>query len=266
MEQLKYDQQSQKKSQTKKMSNLMDIYELIDISSSSEEEGEITRSSTPLPKDNGKYPRIVEEILNSSAEATADAEEFLDLSLNSLETECKRMKLSESYSSCETVKSGQYPQSESEEEIADSPESPDPSLNSDVFVVEKPCEEETSSMTSSKVVEFIRQATEDDACSYFESPRGPLRVWGEQKKETLNDLDEERGPAVMPPSRDQSVDPNVYELQYPFYQPRFPGRTIRPMTVALSQSAPGLGCDCLRVGFGRGHGCTARFEKTYFNY
>ena len=110
------------------------------------------------------------EILNSSAEATADEEEFLDLSLNSLETECKRMKLSESYTSFETVESGHYPQSESEEEIANSPESPDPSLNSDVFVVEKPCEGETSSMTSSKVVEFIRQATEDDACSYFESP------------------------------------------------------------------------------------------------
>ena len=249
------------------MNNLLDIYETIDISSSSEEEGEITRSSTPLPRENQKYPRIVIEILNSSAEATADEEEFLDLSLNSLETECKRMKLSESYTSFKTVESGQYPQSESAEEIiADSPESPDPSLNPGVFVVEKPHEEETSSMTSSKVAEFIRQATEDDVSSYFESPRGPLRVWGEQKKESLNDLDEERGPAVMPSSRDQAVDPNVYELQYPFYQPKFQGRTIRPKTVTLSQSAPGLGCGCLRVGFGRGHGCTAMFAKTYFNY
>ena len=240
------------------MNILLDIYELIDISSSSEEEGEITRSSTPLPRDSEKKPKIVIEIINSSAEAEADEEEFLDLSLNSLETECKRMKLSESYTSFETVESGQYPQSESEEEIiADSPESPDPSLNSDVFVVEKPHEVETSSMTSSKVAEYIRQATKDDANSYFESLRSPLRVWGEQK---------ERGPAVMPPSRDQAVDPNVYGLQYPFYQPRFQGRTIRPMTVALSQSASGLGCGCLRVGFGRGHGCTARFAKAYFNY
>ena len=184
VEQLKYDQQSQKKSQIKKMSNLMDIYELIDISSSSEEEGEITRPFTPLPKDNGKYPRIIVEILNSSAEATADEEEFLDLSINSLETECKKMKLSESYTSFETVESGQYPQSESVEEIMAgrkpenySPESPDPSLNSDVFVVEKPSEEETASMTSSEVAEFIRQATEDDTCSYFESPHGHLRIW-----------------------------------------------------------------------------------------
>ena len=67
-------------------------------------------------------------------------------------------------------------------------------------------------------------------------------------------------------SRDNGADPNVYELQYPFPQPRFPGKVIRPMTVALSQSALGLGCGCLRVGFSRGHGCTARFAKTYFNY
>ena len=86
------------------------------------------------------------------------------------------MKLSESYTSFETVESGQYPQSESEEEIADSPESPDPSLNSDVFIVEKHHEEETTSMTSSKVAKFIGQATEGDTSSYFESPRGPLRV------------------------------------------------------------------------------------------
>ena len=153
------------------MNNLLDIYELIDISSSSEEEGQITRSSTPLPSDSEKYLRIVIVILNSSAEAAADEEEFLDLSLNSLETEYKGMKLSKSYTIFETVESGQYPQSESAEEIiVDSPECPDPSLKSDVFVVEKPHEEETSSMTSSKVAEFLRQATEDDASSYFESP------------------------------------------------------------------------------------------------
>ena len=87
------------------MNNLLDIYELIDISSSSEE-GEITRASTPLLRAKKEYPRIIVEILNSSAEATADEEEFLDLSLDSLESECKRMKLSEPYTSFETVKSG----------------------------------------------------------------------------------------------------------------------------------------------------------------
>ena len=125
---------------------------------------------------------------------------------------------------------------------------------------------ETSSITSSDFAEFVRQATKDDADSYFESPRGLLRNRGEQARESLNDLKEKRGPAVMSLSRDHADDPNVYELQYSFHQPRFPGKTIRPMPVALSQSARGLGCGCLRVGFERSHGCTARFAKTYFNY
>ena len=64
---------------------------------------------TPIPRDSRAYPGLVIEILNSSAEATADEEECLDLSVNSLETECKKMKLSESFSSFETVESGQYP-------------------------------------------------------------------------------------------------------------------------------------------------------------
>ena len=72
------------------MNTLLVVYELIDISWSSEEEGEITRASTPSPRHSEEYPRIVVEILNSSAEATADEEEFHDLSLNSLETECKK--------------------------------------------------------------------------------------------------------------------------------------------------------------------------------
>ena len=63
-----------------------------------------------------------------------------------------------------------------EQEYADSPESPDSSLNSDVFVVEKHHVEETSSQTISDIAEFVRQATEDDADSYFESPRGPLKT------------------------------------------------------------------------------------------
>ena len=139
------------------MNILLDVYELIDISSSSEEEGEITRASTPLPRDNKEYPRIVVEILNSSAEATANEEEFLDLSLNSLETECKRMKLSESYTSFETVESGQYPDSESAEKIiADSPESPDESMSSDLFVVEASANDEKS-ITSSKVAEYFER-------------------------------------------------------------------------------------------------------------
>ena len=137
-----------------------------------------------------------------------------------------------------------------EQELADSPESPDPSLNSDVFIVEKPNVGETSSITSSDIARFVEEATVGDDVSYFETPPGPLRRWEEPNRESLNDLNEERGPAVMSLFRDNAADPDVYELQYPFYQPRFPEKIVRPMTVALSQSAPGLGCGCLRVGLG----------------
>ena len=162
--------------------------------------------------------RVVLEISHSSAGAVADEEEYFDLSVESLENNCKRMRLNSSFESLNAeeftiarMDKEQCP----EQEYADSPEIPDPSLNSDVFVVEKPHVEETSSITSSDIAEFVRQATEDDADSYFESPHGLLRIWGETKRESLNDLNEERGPAVKPLSRDHAVDPNFYELQNP---------------------------------------------------
>ena len=89
MEHSKTNDSCKERNPMKKMNNLLDVYDLIDISSSSEEEGEITRASTPLPRDSKEYPRIVVEILNSSAEATADEEEILDLSLTSLKLNTK---------------------------------------------------------------------------------------------------------------------------------------------------------------------------------
>ena len=169
------------------MSNLLDIDELIDISSSSEEEGEIERASTPLPRDSQVNPRIIIEIPHSSAEATADDEEYLDLLLDSLETDCKRMKLSDSYTSFESVESGEYPHStDSEEALAD--------------------------------------------------------------------------------SKSSKRNNNYEQFQHQPFQFHQPGRAFRPMTVALSQSAPGLDCGCRRVGYGRGHGCTAKLANRYFRY
>ena len=243
------------------MNNLLDVYELIDVSSSSEEEGEITRSSTPLPRNSKEYPGIIIEILNSSAEATADEEECLDLSMNSLETECKKMKLSEPFSSFETVESGQYPHTENTEEIiADSPESPDESLSSDIFVVEA-LANQTGSVTSSKVAEYLERVHQEDASSYFVTPPGPLKRINPQPISPLNDLEKK---AAAPEERKESSIREHY--QYQPFDFRQPGRAVRPMTVALSQSAPGLDCGCRRVGFGRGHGCTARLTRRYFGY
>ena len=43
-------------------------------------------------------------------------------------------------------------------------------------------------------------------------------------------------------------------------------RSLAENANPVSQSAPGLDCGCRRVGFGRGHGCTARLTKRYFGY
>ena len=119
------------------MKNLLDIYELIDISLSSEEEGEIKRASTPLRKNDQVNPKVIFEISHSSVEATADKEKRFEVSSESPESECNKQKLSEFYISFETVESGQYPCPQRTEGIVDSLESPDESQISGIFVVEK---------------------------------------------------------------------------------------------------------------------------------
>ena len=233
------------------MNNLLDIYELVDISSSSEEEGEI-RASTPLPRDDKEYPKIIVEILNSSAEATTDGEEFLDLSPNSLETECKRMKLDESYTSFGSEESDQYQQSErSEEIIADSPESPNESMSSDIFVVEASTNNEES-IISSKVAGYLEKVRQEDSSSYFITPPGTPRKIYFRPASPLNDLDD---------SHMYDTAQNGKKLPSLTLMPRQPGNNVPPRSVVLSQPAPGLGCNCRRIGIGRGHGCNLRFPR-----
>ena len=80
------------------------------------------------------------EISHSSAGAVADEEEYFDYSADLLENICKRMRLNSIFKSLST---DELANSEAEEEqcpvpyYTDSPESSDPSLNLDVFVVEK---------------------------------------------------------------------------------------------------------------------------------
>ena len=135
------------------MNNLLVKYERLDISSSSEEEGEIKRASAPLPRNSQINPRIIFEISQSSAEATADEQESFELSLESLESDCNKLKLSESYICFESVKSDQYPCFVSTEEISDSPESSDGSQNLVIFVEEGHAAPEDKSVTSSKILE-----------------------------------------------------------------------------------------------------------------
>ena len=55
--------------------------------------------------------------------------------------------------------------------MADSPESPDESLSSDIFVVETSANDKES-ITSSKVAEYLEKVNQEDASSYFNTPSG----------------------------------------------------------------------------------------------
>ena len=81
------------------MASLKDIYELTDISSESENEEMMQRASTPLARDAFPNIRVVLEISHSSVEANADYEEDLNSSLDSIDMNCKRLKLSNSVES-----------------------------------------------------------------------------------------------------------------------------------------------------------------------
>ena len=81
------------------MNNYKNVFELIDISSSEDEEGLLERASTPLQRESIPNYRVVLETSYSSVEATADREEYFDISTDSLESNCKKMKIDHSLES-----------------------------------------------------------------------------------------------------------------------------------------------------------------------
>ena len=240
------------------MNSVKNVFELIDISSSEDEREFVERSSTPLPREAIPNYRVILENSLSSAEAVADKEEYFDVSADSLEASYKRIKLNSSLAS---IDSNTYPQPEgndeaqTSEEIPDRPESPDKSMSSDVFVVEEAISNE-GSISSSKVAEYLEKVHQEDSSSSFVTPLGTPRKINFGPARTLNDLEVRRS----------FDDPEDTETRPPplMFLPRQPG--VFPRGVALSQPAPSLGCHCRRVAIGRGHGCSLRFPKWYFNY
>ena len=201
---------------------------------------------------------VILEISLSPAEAVADEEEYFDVSADSLEASYKRIKLNSSLSS---IDSNPPPQQEENDEaqtnveIPDSPESPDESMSSDVFVVEEAISNE-GSISSSKVAEYLEKVHQEDSSSYFVTSLGTPRKINFAPASPLNDLE----------VRHSFGDSEDNETRFP-PQMFLPRQTdVFPRGVALSQPAPGLGCHCRRVGIGRGHGCSLRFPKWYFNY
>ena len=235
------------------MNSLKNVYEL-----SEDERDSVERSSTPLPREAIPNYRVILENSLSSAEVVADEEEYFDVSADSLEASYKRIKLNSSLSS---IDSNSYPQPEgndeaqTSEEIPDSPESPDESMSSDVFVAEETISNE-GSISSSEVAEYLEKVHQEDSSSYFTTPPGTPRKISFGPASPLNDLEVRRS----------SDEPEDTETRPPplLFLPRQPG--VFPRGVALSQPAPGLGCHCRRVGIGRGHGCSLRFPRWYFNY
>ena len=225
------------------------------------------RASTPLSKDLFPNLRVTLEISHSSVEANADYEENFNSSLDSLETICKRLKLSNSFVS---VESGEYPSSTEcceDGEIVESPESPDEEIeetrtedvtNSEIFIVENHKRPSPRSVTSATVADYLEQIAQEDSNSYFVTPPGQLKKIVLKLVSPLNDLEAKRAVNISPIKSSCDYPPrNSFQI-------RQPGYAARPMTVALSQSAPGLDCGCKRIGYGRGHGCTARLAKRYF--
>ena len=147
------------------MNSLKNVFELIDISSSEDESNFGERSSTPLSREAMPNYRVILENSLSPAEAVADEEEYFDVSADSVEASYKRIKLNSSLSS---IDSNPPPQQEENDEaqtnveIPDSPESPDESMSSDVFVVEEAISNE-GSISSSKVAEYLEKVHQEDS-------------------------------------------------------------------------------------------------------
>ena len=153
---------------------------------------------------------------HSSAEATADEEECFDISADSLESSCKRLRLN---SSLESIEPEMYvpqqdPTEKQKEDLPDSPESPDESMCSDVFVVEESIDN-AESITSSRVAEYLEMVQQEDSASYLITQPGTPRKISFKPTSPLNDLDEKRS----------TVGSEDLEARLPplTYMPRQPG-------------------------------------------
>ena len=138
----------------------------------------VRKSLHPLPRCEIPNYRVVLEVRHSPTEATIGDEEHFDLSLESLEFDCKRMRLNLIYESIESEESPETDlalENMREEGHADNPESPDETLSSEIITVEQAAHEE--SVTSSRVLEYLEQVQQEDSSSYFVTlPGKPRRI------------------------------------------------------------------------------------------
>ena len=93
---------------------------------------------------------------------------------------------------------------------------------------------------------------------------GGLCKWGLHWKNGMKDLNEPVKQVSLSTAREKVTDSIGHELLCP-PPPRFNNtKVFYPMTVALSQSAPGLECACQKVPFVRGHGCIMKTVRLFY--
>ena len=187
------------------------------------------------------------EVPHSPTEATVEDEEYFDLSLVSLESDCERMKLNQSYESIESEESLETEmalENLREEGPADSPGSPDENLSSEIFIVEHAAYEE--SVTSIRVLEYLEQVQPEDYSSYFITPPGIPRRISFQPVSLLNDLEKEYKRTLL----HRFLSLNCELRAVPTLPQEWPCHSPLPV----------------RLRIGRGHGGNLRFPKSYFNW
>ena len=197
----------------------------------------------------------------SSTGALADEEKYFDISADSSDPNCKRMKLVSSLESLNPEDRHNSSVESPHSAMIESPENPDvlgnsnerdAGDNSGVFIVESHRPSSAESIPSAVIADFLDQVSEEDASSYFVTPPGPLKKVNVQPISPLNDMEKRA-------YRD-TITPMLV------FQPRTLSCANFPTRASLSQAAPGLACSCRRMRIGREHGGNLRFLKSYFNW
>ena len=226
----------------------MEVVELSNLISPCKSDSNSQAANTPVPKTKGTRRKQTLNLSSTSLKVKISDDDGLDSSIEVIQENYKRMKL-ESYknSFISLLSEEAYPPPPSK------PESPSSQSGS---VVEGQGTNSSDYYEEESVIDTGLAAKEDsnkeNHSPYFITPPGPLKQLEIRVNSSLNDL---ISPQVsLSPRRSQrEVIQQVYRQLSPARQPFT--RQFRPMTVALSQSAPGVACSCRRIQFGRGHGC-----------
>ena len=228
----------------------MEIIELIDLVSPSKSEKETEGEPSQPPRANATRRREMHNPSISSLDVTVSADSELDSSMEIVQENCKRIKLdSEEASLISLLSNKQF--------LLSNPASPS-SQSGFIVQGQEPSssdyyEEKESVLDTRDLLE--RNKENSEPAEFFITPPGPLRRVKLRENNSLNDLTYPRraGHAQTREITTNRFSPQTWIDNSPFCATQ--SRHVRPMTVALSQSAPGLACSCRQIQFRRGHGC-----------